>query len=317
MANEIYIADKVTLDSVKADTSIIKTDTSTIKADTSTLKANIGTVGTNVLNNGSAITGVKSDTATINNNVNTANTNINTANTGINAVKAQIANVQADTDDLQASATTIKANEATVIANVATLQSTANNVLSNTGSILTSVGNVSSSVLNVNNNILGVKSDTATILTRVAKWSVNKVTAVQVVMPSLETWVNALSITGKGCLRKAIGQNNTSNVIRITVDGVVTYLSLASSTIGVIEEQLINSMVNVGGAYNSSMPVYMSSGGFSPVGAIQSAGYPSTNGTQSTSLLAVPIEFGTSLSIDFKSSTTLSNIILSLNYSVL
>ncbi|MBU3172770.1 hypothetical protein [Clostridium estertheticum] len=285
MANEIYIADKVTLDSVKSDTSILKADTSTIKTDTSTLKANIGTVGTNVLNNGSAIAGVKTDT-----------------------------------DDLQASATTIKANVATLLSNALSIINGEATLATSVANVLSNVGTVNGNVVANGTNISSVKSDTALILTRVpsidiTKSTINKVSSFNIHCSTSGVWVNAINISGKGCAKKILTiPTSSSGSIRVTVDGVVTYLSRdtgVTSVIGLIEAGLIVPTGSNGaypGSYFAGIIRTLAIGGTTT--------YPNASAQAGILLLSHPIYFNNNLVVDVVQ-TGVGDHVFEIDYSVI
>jgi len=206
MANEIYIADKATLDLIKTDTSAIINNTTAINTNVNTANTNIGT----------------------------ANTGINTANTAITAVKAQIVNVQADTDDLQLSATTLKADTAIIKGNEATLAINLATANTNINTINSSMGTVNSNVTTAITNIIGVKADTASILSKVASASVeNRTSGIATVYTSnlnagnfyvLASLTGNVVITGISVICSYA--NNMPVTLRITIDGVATTFTL-------------------------------------------------------------------------------------------
>lgn len=98
MAGEIFIADKDTLDSVKADTNALKSSLATINADTDDLQTNMASV--------------KSIGASTNSN----------ETTHYNAVTAQVATVKSDTSTLIANVANIKAETGLIKADINALK---------------------------------------------------------------------------------------------------------------------------------------------------------------------------------------------------
>ncbi|MCB2297810.1 hypothetical protein [Clostridium tagluense] len=98
MAGEIFIADKATLDSVKADTNALKASLAIVNADTDDLQTNMASV---------KATG--------------ASTNSNEI-THYNAVTAQVATVKADTVSLMSSIANIKSETALIKADTTALK---------------------------------------------------------------------------------------------------------------------------------------------------------------------------------------------------
>ncbi|MBZ9635487.1 hypothetical protein [Clostridium sp. FP1] len=121
MAGEIFIADKATLDSVKADTNALKASLAIVNADTDDLQTNMASVKTTVVSTNSnetahynsvtaQIATVKTDTATLKANASTIITNIADVKSETSLIKADTTNIKGDISILKADTIALKAS---------------------------------------------------------------------------------------------------------------------------------------------------------------------------------------------------------------